>query len=282
MKSAPVSVLILARNEEALIARAIASVAFADEVVVVDSESTDQTAAIARANGARVVRQPWLGWLAQKAVGLENCAHDWVFSLDADEIVTPALARSIQAAMARNPDPRDAFALERHEEFLGRLMPGMRRRSKRRNFVRLFNKRHSGWDPKMIIHEEVCCPGTVVPLEGALLHWRNYSIARQMETLNRNGELEAEMITRGDRYATRTLVLKPVLRFLWIYLACGHWRMGTRGFVWAGLHSTAEFLRYAKAWEALETRPMQDPPEVLPFGKRKVGHAAAQANGGRR
>lgn len=262
MSAAPVSVLILTRNEETVIARAIRSVGFADEVVVVDSESSDDTRRIASALGAKVVVQPWLGWLPQKAVGLSNCSNEWVFSLDADEVVTAPLAASIRRAMAGNPNPRDAYALERQEEFLGKLMPSMRRRSKRLSFIRLFNKRYSNWDPELIIHEEIRCPGTIRPLDGDLLHWRNYTIADQLDTLNRNADLEAEMILRSGRFRTLTLLAKPPLRFLWIYLACGNWRMGMRGFIWAGLHAFAEFLRYAKAWERLRTQPVPHPPEA--------------------
>src|ERR1700754_92248 len=141
-----VSVVILTRNEASLIARAIASAWWASEVVVVDSGSTDRTCEIAASLGAKVYHQDWLGWRLQHEAAAERASHDWIFSLDADEIVTPGLAASIVAALRANPDPQDGFVLERREEFLGTLMPNTRRRSKRRTFVRLYNRRLSRYD----------------------------------------------------------------------------------------------------------------------------------------
>lgn len=261
---AALSVLILAKDEEAVIARAIASVAWADEILVLDSGSTDRTVEIARSLGARVEQQPWLGWLQQHLRAVELARHDWVLSLDADEIVTPVLGRSIRQALAAGPDPRDGYVVERAEEFLGRIMPNMRRRKKRLSFVRLFNRRYSNWDPELIIHEEVRPAGRTVPLEGLLLHWRNYTLAEQMATLNRNSDLEAQLLDRRPtRLRAVMVVVKPLLRFGWIYLLCGSWRLGLRGFIWSALHSGGEFLRQAKAWEIRHAPRMPDPPPEL-------------------
>lgn len=261
---AGLTVLILTRNEAAVIARAIRSVAWAEDILVVDSESADDTRAIAAELGARVVVQPWLGWLGQKRVGVEAAREDWILSLDADEIVTPRLAAAIRAALAADPDPRDGFVLDRQDEFLGELMPNMRRRAKRDAFVRLFNRRESGWDPAKIVHEEILCPGALHPLEGPLLHWRNYAIGPQLDTLNRNAALEAEMLRGRSRAALAFgMTVKPPLRFAWIYLRSGYWRHGLRGFAMAGLQSFAEFLRHAKAWEAGYVPPRPHPPADL-------------------
>ena len=257
---AKLSVLILTKNEEAVIARAIHGVTWADEILVVDSGSTDRTVEIAESLGARVVRQPWLGWVEQHRFVVEQAAHDWVFSLDADEVLTPELALSLQRVLASGPDPRDGYALHRAEEFLGRIMPNSRRRTKRLNFIRLFNRLYGNWDPQQVIHEEVRVPGRAVMLNGVLLHWRNYRITEQMRTLNGNSDLEAEMLQKRGPMLLFGLVCKPALRFGWIYLVHGAWRYGGRGFIWAGLHATAEFLRHAKAWEALHSRPAPHPP----------------------
>lgn len=261
---APLTVLILARDEAALIERAIGGVGWADEVLVLDSESTDDTRERAARAGATVHVQPWLGWLGQKRRGVELARHDWVLSLDADEIVTEPLARSIRAALARDPDPRDGFVMDRREEFLGALMPDARRRSKRDGFVRLFHRRHSGWDPERIVHEEIVCPGQLHRLDGALLHWRNYSIGRQLDTLNRNAELEARMLEgQGGGRLLFGMAVKPALRFAWLYLRSGYWRLGRRGFVFAGLHAFAEFLRHARAWERRSVLPQPHPPTTI-------------------
>jgi glycosyltransferase involved in cell wall biosynthesis len=257
---ADVSVVILTKNEERLIARAIASAWWAAEVVVVDSGSTDRTCEVAAALGAKVYRQEWLGWRLQHEAAEALAGHDWIFCVDADEIITPGLGAAIVAALRADPDPRDGFVLERREEFLGTLMPNMRRHSKRKSFVRLYNRRYSHYDTDLDIHEVVRCPGKLIPLEGVLLHWRNYTIGQQADTLNRNAEIEARMLVRnGRRFGRLWLVGKPFLRFLWLYVWCGNWRFGIKGYVWSMLHSGAEFLRQARAWELQSVPPATHP-----------------------
>ena len=273
MTAEPLSVVILTKDEAGVIERAIASVLpIAGEIVVVDSDSTDDTVAIAERLGARVVPQPWLGWLPQKRVGVDACRHDWILTIDADEVVTPELAASIARALGSGPDPRDGFTIDRRDEFRGKLMPPMTRPAKRRTYVRLFNRRYGDWDPAMEIHEVIRCPGALIPLAGLLLHWRNYSIAAQVTTFNRYSDLEARLILRDDGFSASRLVGKPALRFLWIYVACGNWRMGMHGFVWAMLHAFAEFLRQAKAWEAVRTGAEPHPPRAA--GRDGVGGAS--------
>jgi hypothetical protein len=215
---------------------------------------------VAAALGAKVYHQDWLGWRLQHEAAAALASHDWIFSLDADEIVTPDLGASVVAALRANPDPHDGFVLERREEFLGTLMPNMRRRSHRKAFVRLYHRRFSHYDAALDIHEQVRCPGRLIPLEGVLLHWRNYTIGQQTDTLNRNAEIEARMLVAdGRRFGRLWLVGKPILRFLWLYVMCGNWRFGIKGYVWSLLHSGAEFLRQAKAWELQSVPPAKHP-----------------------
>jgi glycosyltransferase involved in cell wall biosynthesis len=259
-----VSVVILTRNEESLIARAISSAWWASEVVVVDSGSSDRTRELAESLGAKVYHQDWLGWRLQHEAAAALAGHDWIFSMDADEIVTPGLGASIVAALRANPDPHDGFVLERREEFLGTLMPNMRRRANRKAFVLLYNRRFSRYDAALDIHEQVRCPGRLIPLEDVLLHWRNYTIGQQADTLNRNAEIEARMLVKnGRRFGRVWLVGKPILRFVWLYVVCGNWRFGIKGYVWSTLHSGAEFLRQAKAWELQRVPPAPHPAGEL-------------------
>lgn len=260
------TVLILTRNEESCIARAIGSVGFADEILVLDSESTDRTREIATTLGARVEVQSFLGWGRQHRRGATLAKHDWILWLDADEIVTPELARSIRLVMRTGANPRDGFVVQRQDEFLGQLMPDMRRRAKRLNFVRLFNRKCSDWNAEQLVHEEVEVPGRRIMMEGMLLHWRNYTVDAQLLTLNRNADLEARMLQQVGRGTMLTLVIKPILRFGWIFVISGCWRFGARGFIWAGLHATGEFLRQAKGWELRHSTPQPHPPRSLYAG----------------
>ncbi len=259
-----ITVIILTRNEAGFVERAIRSASWADEILVLDSESTDNTRELAAHLGATVCTQPWLGWLGQKARAVELAKHDWIFSLDADEIITPELAASIRRLKASEPQAEEGFVVDRQDEFLGRLMPSIRRPSKRDSFVRLFNRTRSGWDPAVIVHEEVVCPGRLHKLGGPLLHWRNYQISEQLQTLNRNSDLEARMLQdQGLSRLVLGMTAKPLLRFGWIYLWCGCWRAGWRGFIFAALHGFTEWLRHAKAWEVRFAEPARNPPPAI-------------------
>jgi (heptosyl)LPS beta-1,4-glucosyltransferase len=256
-----VSVIILTKNEEARVARAIRSAWWADEVLVVDSESSDKTRQIAKEEGANVIVQPWLGWVPQHNRAQVLAAHDWVFFLDCDEIVTPALADSICSAMSGTPDPRSVFYVDRRDEYLGRLMPSVRRRKRGADLVRLYNRKHSSWDSSMLIHERVIYSGSAILLRGHLLHWRNHTIGQQVDTFNRNADLEARAMASSEWAGTPlAIAIKPALRFAWVYLWCGYWRKGTRGLIDAGTHAFSEFLRHAKLWEIRNAPPCLDPP----------------------
>ena len=260
------SVVIITRNEEKCIARAIGSVsAIAGEIIVVDSESEDATREIASRLGAKVYVKPWVGWVRQKNYGAELTSNDWILSIDADEIVTPALARQIANAVAGGLDPRGGLAFDRQEEFLGVTMCSSRRNKIRRRFVRVYNRRFSAWDESMLIHEGILCDGAITFLDAELIHWRNYTIGEQMRTLNKNAEFEAQEIALSNKLGVIhiPLLFKPLLRFLWVYIACGNWRLGMRGYLWAMMNAAGEFLRHAKAWELRNAPRRPEPPPPL-------------------
>ena len=284
-RSPGLTIAILTKNEEAIIGRAIDSARWADEVLVVDSESVDRTREIAQAAGAHVVVQPWLGWRDQHQCAVDRAANDWVMKLDADEIITDALRRSIEGALAAAPDPADGFVVERVDEFMGTILPNTRRRRQRDSFVRIFNRTRSRWSPAHQIHEVVEVPGQLHKLEGALLHWRNATIERLVAVYNANTEVEARQILKRDVAGPSALkvAVKPVLRFGWSYVVCSGWRYGMRGFLRAVMQSFSEFLALAKAWEAKHAPPKLDPepvlthPKQLAFGDQPIQDEPAPA-----
>ena len=264
MAPCPISVVILTKNEETFIARCIASVAWADEVVVLDSGSTDRTRDIAAELGANVFEQAWLGWVAQHEAGIARARNDWVLVLDADEIVTSELRDAMHAAMASDPDPRDGYVVDRRDEFFGKLFPNMKRRALRRSFVRLFNRQHSHYVPDDLIHERVACPGRPIPLPGVLLHWRAFTVADQMARYVSNSPLEADTMQRnGTRVGAVRLLFMPVLRFLWCYIYCGGFHLGAAGLVHAMMNANAEFTRHAVLWDRQRGERRLHPPERI-------------------
>lgn len=262
---APVTVFVLTLNEEHYIQRCLDRLMpWAAEVLVVDSGSTDRTLEIATAAGARVIVQPWLGWVPQLNVAMNAATFDWCFRVDADEIVDDDLAEAVANTILSNPDPHTSFVVERVEEFCSELMPNSRRRSKRDHFIRVMHRNHSRYDSSMLIHEEVVAAGARIRLPGKLLHWRDFHLNERFMQDNRNATLEAAMmVSQGARWNTAGLAGKPILRFLWTYVACGAWRKGSHGLVFSLSRAMSEFMRQAKLWELQAVQHTRHPPAEL-------------------
>ncbi|MBJ7332407.1 MAG: glycosyltransferase family 2 protein [Solirubrobacteraceae bacterium] len=244
------SVIVCTLNEADRIERMIRHVGFADEILVVDCGSTDGTIERARAAGARVEHQDWLGFSKQKNRAAELAANDWVLSLDADEIVDEELGAAIVAALASGPDPRDAFLVDRRGDFLGEVLPNPQRAANRAANVRLYHRAHSRWDEEMEIHEMVRVEGTVRPLAGRLLHWNDLTIDQFVSMFSRYATTEAvEMYAAGKRTNGVEVLLRPVARVGWLLIFRGAWRLRGRGLIYAGMRGLGDFVRFAKLWE---------------------------------
>jgi (heptosyl)LPS beta-1,4-glucosyltransferase len=240
------TVTVITLNESANIGAALDSVAWADEVVVVDSRSSDDTVAQARQRGARVVVREWPGYSAQKNFAAEQASHDWILSLDADERVTPALADEIRAALAGEPAVR-GYRIPRVSFYLGRWIrstdwyPDYQ--------LRLYDRRVSKWSG--IVHEGVAVDGAVGRLGADLEHTPYRDIAHHLQTIDRYTTLAASaMRERGRRVGLAGLVARPAGAFLRNYLVRGGWRDGSVGLIVSVLNSYYVFLKFAKLWEA--------------------------------
>ncbi|OUC13536.1 MAG: hypothetical protein B0A82_16680 [Alkalinema sp. CACIAM 70d] len=259
-----ISVVILAKNEEAVIERCIRSVEWADEVLVVDSGSTDKTRDIAQSLGARVHEQPWLGWSGQRNKGIELAKYDWIFMLDCDEIVTPELAKSLQTVMAGEPNSQDVYSVNRRGDFYGELLPNYLPKHRQLNFVRLFHRQHSAYDPAMKVHEEIRYPGKAHLLDGVLIHWRAYAMDEYINSVNRYATIEAEVLNdKGVRSSGIKIILRPLLRFFWCYIIHREFLLGTRGLTHALLAAIGDYIRYVKLWELQNAPKVLDPPDSV-------------------
>lgn len=274
-----VSAVIITLNEEAVLARAIKSVAWADEVLILDSGSSDGTVRLAESLGARVEHQAWLGFAKQRNRAAELALYDWVFQLDADEVVTPELAESALATLSGGsgggPD-RHAYAVDRRGDFLGVLLPNEARAVKRRNFIRLYDRRRAHFDEAMSVHEEVRFEGEPGSLKGVLLHWNGHTFGELVALFNRYADIEAaELDRQGKRATALDILFRPLLRFGWSYLVKGGWRLGTRGLMHALLKAQSDFIRYAKLWErqnASQVNPEPPAELYLPSQKGAAKH----------
>jgi glycosyltransferase involved in cell wall biosynthesis len=205
-----VSVTIITKNEAADIADALDSVAWADERIVVDSCSTDDTQAIASRHGARVVSREWTGYVDQKNYAAAQTRNDWILSLDADERVTPSLAREIQETLSAEPAHR-GYRMPRVTFHLGRWIrttdwyPD--------DQLRLYDRRAARWTGRYV-HEGVEVTGSVGRLRGELEHYAYRDIAEHLETIDHYTTLAAQqMFEQGRRATALDLALQPAFAF---------------------------------------------------------------------
>ena len=243
----PLSVTIITRNAASQLGDCLASVAFAEEIVVVDSGSTDGTIELATRRGARVIPKEWLGFGAQKQFAVESARHDWVLCLDADEALSPELR---EASLAELKAPRGfVYAMARRNRFLGRWLrhgEGYPDWS-----VRLFHRKHARWGNEMV-HEKVDARQPVLRLRGDLLHDSAESLEKYLDKQNRYTSLQAESLrAAGRRASLARLVLSPLLRFIKFYVLRLGFLDGVPGLVHVSIGCMNSFNKYAKL-KALE------------------------------
>ena len=241
----PLSVILITQNAAAQLPECLASVAFADEVVVVDSGSSDGTAEIAARYGARVVAREWLGFGRQKQFAVEQAAHDWVLCLDADERVSPELAASLVRALEAPAAP--VYRMARCNRFLGRWLrhgEGYPDWS-----PRLFDRRQARWSDDAV-HEKVLYAASPGTLQGDLLHDSAEDLGRYLEKQNRYTSLAAQELHRhGRRAGLAELALSPLLRFFKFYLLRLGFLDGLPGLVHISIGCMNSFTKYAKLIE---------------------------------
>jgi glycosyltransferase involved in cell wall biosynthesis len=242
---APLSAVLITRNAAAVLAPCLESLAFADEIVVVDSGSSDGTAEIARRYGARLVQKEWLGFGRQKQYAVDQARHDWVLCLDADETVSPELAASIQAALARPVSP--VYRMPRRNRFLGRWL------SHGEGYPdwspRLFNRMNARWSDDLV-HEKVLYAVTPGTLQGDLMHDSSDDLTAYLERQNRYTTLAARQAYELGRSAGFFhLLMSPVVRFFKFYVFRLGFLDGMPGLVHISIGCMNSYLKYAKLIE---------------------------------
>ena len=238
----PLSAVIITRNAASQLEDCLRSVRFADEIVVVDSESSDGTVELAGRGGARVLHKEWLGFGPQKQFAVRAAANDWVLCVDADERVSDALRGEILAELKA---PRGfVYAMPRCNRFLGRWLrhgEGYPDWS-----ARLFHRGHARWsdDP---VHESVVTDEPVLRLSGDLLHESAETLEKYLDKQNRYTSLQAEGLQAAGRHANALhLLLSPLLRFFKYYVLRLGFLDGVPGLVHVAIGCMNSFNKYAK------------------------------------
>jgi glycosyltransferase involved in cell wall biosynthesis len=254
-----VSACIIAFNEEDRIAECVRSVKWCDEVLVVDSHSTDRTREVATGCGARVIERDWPGHVAQKEFAVREARHDWVLCVDADERVSPALREEMMALRDSGFAGTVGWRMPRMSCYLGRWIrhgtwyPDLS--------LRLFDRRRGHWgghDP----HDRVELDSKPGRLKGDLLHYPYRSFAEHLRTMDNYTTIMARGLhERGRRASLVDLIFRPAVRFFRFYVLKAGFLEGWRGLLLAYLAAYYVRLKYAKLLVMDRETSAASPPE---------------------
>ncbi len=242
---AALSAVIITKNAACRLETCLSSISFCDEIVIVDSGSSDQTREIAKTFNARVIDKPWLGFGRQKQFAVDQASHDWVLCIDADEWVSPELETSIKAALAQPVAP--VYRMPRRNRFLGRWLrhgEGYPDWS-----LRLFDRRSARWSDDAV-HEKVLYAVTPGTLDGDLMHESAETLRDYLEKQNNYTTLAAQQLfERGQSTNALRLLGSPLVRFVKFYVLRFGFLDGIPGFTHTIIGCMNSFVKYAKLAE---------------------------------
>ncbi len=239
-----ISATIITHNEERNLPRAIESLRCVEEIIVMDSGSSDRSVEIAEKLGARVVESAWPGYTNQKNLAAERATHDWILSIDADESLSEALEAEIWR-LKKNGPQFDAYTLPRLAQYLGRWIRHSGWYPDRK--VRLYHRCKATW-VGAYVHESVTVNGTVGHLESNLLHFTCDSLSEHMKTMDRYTTLAAEqLLASREKITWGRLLLEPPWTFFRTYIVKLGFLDGVEGLAIANMAALYNFLKYAKA-----------------------------------
>ncbi len=270
----PITACIITLDEERNIEACLESVRWCDDVLVVDSFSSDRTCDLARARGARVLQRKWNGINEQRQWALGQVHTEWVLALDADERVTPELRDELLGLLAGRPE-RDGYRIPRHTFYLGRWIdhggwyPDLKLRLLRKDCGR-----YAGHDP----HDHFVTESPPGRLTGEIRHYTYRDFAHQLRTINSFSDTAAaDWEKQGHRWSLGRLLLRPPFKFLECYVWKRGFLDGLPGLVIAASTAFYMFVKYVKLWERTRKVPSTDagPAAPVPAEPEEVGGARA-------
>lgn len=247
MKRPQISACVITFNEEKNIEACLQSISWVEEIIVVDSMSTDATLEISRRFTQKVYQKEWQGHVRQKNYALQFAQHEWVLCLDADERVSPELRREIEDHLSRDQQQVDGYLFPRHSYYLGKWInhggwyPDYK--------LRLFKKSKGTWGGKDP-HDRVILNGAAAYLTSDLLHYVYRNLSHQLKTVDSFSSISASIMNgEGASFSPASLIFRPLGKFLGTYFIKRGFLDGLPGFIIAVASSFYVFLRYAKLWE---------------------------------
>lgn len=278
MPRCPLTVLVPTFNEEAMIGGCLESARFADEIIVVDSFSSDRTVPIAREFGVRILEHEFGGYAQQKNWAIPQASHEWILQLDADERVTPALRDEILDLLRGEPTA-EAYRIPRVNHFLGRRMRADGWGADK--VIRLF-RRHARFKERKV-HEEIDAPGPLPVLINPLEHHSFRSFAQYWSKVELYSEWGAQQAhADGQRSGPVKIVLNPAARFVKMYFMRLGFLDGMHGLVFSLLDAFRVYLKYARLWEMRLQEGALGAPERTAGAPRRAEAGAKTAPPGER
>ena len=252
MATPKLTAAIITFNEEKNIRRCLESVRWMDELIVVDSFSTDRTVELARQYTDKVLQRAWPGHVLQKQFALEQATGDWIISLDADEELSAAAAAEMLSALADAPPEVNGYSFPRQSFYLGRwIRHGGWYPDRKVRLVRRGHARWGGQDP----HDKLVADGQTRDLQGNIIHYVYSDIAHQLRTVDSFSGITARLwLEKGKPAGLAAMLCKPVFKFFGTYV----WKLGMLdgmpGLIISVISAYYVFLKYAKLWELQKSK----------------------------
>ena len=256
LKYDSISIAIITKNEEKNIVRLLSSVTWADEIVIVDSGSSDRTVDLAKEYGAKIFYNNWLGYGIQKNFAISKCSCNWILFLDADEEVTPELKKNIQQILENNNSNSNCYKLKRISCFCGKwIYYG----DWGRDFVTRFFRKNSAKYSNDIIHERLLTDTKPMLIQGILKHYSQNSINQALDKLNQYSTATSKILFSKNASSG---LLKANLHKYWAFLRAFILRLGfldgIHGYLVAKLNAYGSFFKYIKLWESNNSYEKKD------------------------
>lgn len=242
-----ISAALITYNEEVNIERTLSKLLWCDEIVVVDSHSSDKTVEICKQHGAKVFSKKFEGFGEQKQFMVSKCSNDWILSIDADEVLSDELIKEIQLEFAKEKIPYDAYYLNRRHIFLGRVFN--HGKLKREPILRLFNRNKAHFNNRKV-HEHVVYTGNSGHFKSLIMHYTVTSISQMSYKKELYATLSSEeYFSKNKSVSSLILYLKYPFTFIKEYIFNRNFLNGYQGYVWSVTSAEGSFLKYLKLKE---------------------------------